>query len=381
MIHNGVLILDPLVVSRERKRILLNTIHCFVEGDGFEYLSRYDRGLDLSETKTLTFENISEKTSDLISKTLPSSSNGEVNAFYYGDGSIILDSDDDTDYTNPANKEKFLPGLENRVLVESLQSTNEGVWLNDEIINTSFQLISEAVPDNRVGCIYSYQIDAVDRTVGTMWQLDKPLNHYDKLIVPGHVSQGHWIFVCVEIGKREIIIFDSLNKTYPFHILTTNFVFAKKVQKLLKRNADFHGLTGYNDWQIYERQAPKQYNTCDCGLFTILSAECSVNNREMTFSQATMPSMRARIRHIFENFQTVSEKWFYVPQSSSQITQEINTTPIQESDDIGSHILCEIPQDQDYTNSLPVINIEPDPRPLSPWHDRLRSRTPPSKFT
>ena len=312
LFNNGDLNLEPLVILRERKRILLNAVNCFKEGDGFKYLSRYAVGnRDLSENGISTCVNNSESASHSISNPMPVSNTTE-SALNSDDGIIDLDKYADVDYTNPLNREQFLPGLRDRVLVESLQSVNDGQWLNDEIINTSFWLISESVPGINVGCIYNYQIDAVDRTVGTMWRLDNPLSYYQKLIIPAHVSASHWIFLGIEIQRREIIIYDSLNKTFPQRPLPVNLNFAQKVVRLLQRNAEFYGLDGFRDWQIYERHGPKQSGCTECGVFTIVSAECFVKNKEMTFSMAAMPGIRQRIRHIFGNFLTVNEKWFFV---------------------------------------------------------------------
>ena len=98
---------------------------------------------------------------------------------------INLSSDEDMEVV----PDTWLQGLEERVLKESLSTLNVGQWLNDEIINTSFQIIAEEAQNVDIACLFDYQIRSVTRAIpSTLWHLNRRLDQYHKIIVPAHVS-------------------------------------------------------------------------------------------------------------------------------------------------------------------------------------------------
>ena len=255
---------------------------------------------------------------------------------------IVLSSDEDIEVV----PDVWLPGLEERVLKESLPTLNVGQWLNDEIINTSFQIIAEEAQnvDIDIACLFDYQIRSVTRAIpSTLWHLNRRLDQYHKIIVPAHVSGGHWIFIGVDVSSRQISIMDSLNKCIPSRMLQVNYSYAKLVQEVLIRNATLHNLTGFDTWNITEIfTAPKQYNLIDCGMFAILYAESYVYNTAMSFSQADIPAIRGHAKNIFENFVPTQNKRFLLA-NNDHIGQS-KTLPI---------VQINVPSEKGYT-SVPM---------------------------
>ena len=210
------------------------------------------------------------------------------------------------------NIEKWVPGFEEKILLNSLNTLNGTEWLNDEIINTAFDIIKNNASSFNIGCLYDYEIQSMFRNrPSTLWHLELPINTYNKIIIPAHVSRNHWICIGIEINSRNINIFDSNNKSNPPKIMQRNFNYADKVRKVLRANATLSNLNNYEDWVITEIfNLPKQENGSDCGVFSILYAQCFVLNCEMNFSQNDMPLIRNNIKYILENYSSIADKNF-----------------------------------------------------------------------
>jgi len=115
---------------------------------------------------------------------------------------------------------------------------------------------------------------------------------------------------------------DSNNKTYPPVISLYNMDYANKISQVLTANAALYNLPGYENWNISEFfNVPKQYDSVDCGIFSILYAQCFVTNQDMTFTQDDMPAFRYNIKYMLVNYNNIIDKNFMHTQCNSANTR------------------------------------------------------------
>jgi hypothetical protein len=210
---------------------------------------------------------------------------------------IYLDDDDDND----AYRQQWINGLEGLMIKESIATLNAGQWLNDEVVHCSFRFIQES-SNLKIGCLFNYQIESLFfERPSTLWHLDMPLDSYHLLLIPGFVDGNHWIFIGVDVSRRKIIVYDSDNKKKV--IAQRNQECADKVKKVLIANASSSGIQGFNEWEISEMfSIPKQNNSYDCGIYSIMFAHSFVNNIPMFFSPEDISRIRINLKNFYQNY-------------------------------------------------------------------------------
>ena len=171
--------------------------------------------------------------------------------------------------------------------LKTLQCKN---WVNDRIIYAYLSLL----------CLKSKQkIFSIDpllfkflftRDFSKAFKFHKQVNmlQFEKIIFPINYPENcHWFLCLVDLEKKKITSFDSLDK-YGRH------------DGILKMISEFftkkYSLNYKFDLQC-DCDIPKQENPFDCGVFTMLFADCISRNSSFDFSQADIPRLRKIIMY------------------------------------------------------------------------------------
>ena len=110
----------------------------------------------------------------------------------------------DNTLNNNNENETWLAGFEGRILLSSVYTLDIGQEINDEIINTCYQIIKENTPNLNIACLFDFEIRSMfRREPSTLWQLEHPLYNYDMIIIPAHLNGNHWIFIGASISARK----------------------------------------------------------------------------------------------------------------------------------------------------------------------------------
>jgi Ulp1 family protease len=113
----------------------------------------------------------------------------------------------------------------------------------------------------------------------------------DKIFIPIHIDNCHWTLAIVYIQEKKICYFDSFGtwRKDLTEALLKWVIQEAKVKKNLVINP--------NEWRFPtgKEKVPKQYNGCDCGVFTILFAYFKSDDLPLDFDHSEIDSYRFKI--------------------------------------------------------------------------------------
>mmetsp|Transcript_25525 Transcript_25525/g.61786 ORF Transcript_25525/g.61786 Transcript_25525/m.61786 type:complete len:499 (-) Transcript_25525:65-1561(-) len=198
-----------------------------------------------------------------------------------------------------------------------LWTLRNGKWLNDEVMNffmkilqhRSDTMISKERNRRRVprcwftntffwaklsgteeGGSGQFNYKAVARwakkAVGDVFVLDA-------IVVPVHLSLTHWALGVVDMRHKRFLFLDSLNGTC--------LAFPKYMMEYLRlehEDKKKSPLPDQDEWTtelVTVQDVPRQRNSYDCGVFTLMFAECWSDSRHFDFDQDGMPEYRKKI--------------------------------------------------------------------------------------
>ena len=124
----------------------------------------------------------------------------------------------------------------------------------------------------------------------------------DVTFVPINVDGSHWIFLRADFRERKINLYDSMGSVDP-----RNRKFMAAMRRYLYdanfEDEDEDSRADFDSWKLgwaiqdCSRNAPKQHNTNDCGVFTMLSiylASRGVDLRRSSYTQEAVYDLRMR---------------------------------------------------------------------------------------
>ncbi|XP_043270475.1 sentrin-specific protease-like [Venturia canescens] len=238
-------------------------------------------------------ENIENKNDNNENKRKRTSNDGEKQVKKIKKG-------DEEDNDNEINNEKKGKKNDNngqqstrKVKEEDLQTLEGTRWLNDEIINSYFDLISkERTFGQRVYAMSSFFFprlhlngyEAVRR-----WTKKINIFKYDKVLVPVHLG-NHWCLAIINFENKTIIYYDSFKGKNPRYLETLlQYLIKEAGQKEEKPIIK-------EEWHLATKQdIPRQTNGYDCGVFVCMYARNEIFGGEMDFTQNDMPQVRQRM--------------------------------------------------------------------------------------
>mmetsp|Transcript_114533 Transcript_114533/g.262803 ORF Transcript_114533/g.262803 Transcript_114533/m.262803 type:complete len:387 (-) Transcript_114533:60-1220(-) len=204
-----------------------------------------------------------------------------------------------------------------KIMRSDLWTLRNGQWLNDEIMNFFMKILQDR-SDNIVDkernrrrvprCWFTntffwaklsgtdeggsgqFNYKAVARwakkAVGDVFALDA-------IVVPVHLSLTHWALGVVDMRRKRFLFLDSLNGTCG--------AFAKYMMEYLRlehEDKKKSPLPDQEQWLtelVTVQDVPRQRNSYDCGVFTLMFAECWSDSRLFDFCQDGMPEYRKKI--------------------------------------------------------------------------------------
>ncbi|XP_043271898.1 sentrin-specific protease 1-like [Venturia canescens] len=181
---------------------------------------------------------------------------------------------------------------------EDLETLQEKKWLNDEIINSYLDLLSEdETLGHRIYGMNSFffpRLHISGYQAIKRWTKKINLFEFDKVIVPIHLGH-HWCLAVINFGNKTIKYYDSLggeNRQYLEELLQYLMLEASK-----KGQRDFNK----EEWKlVIKKNIPRQLNTYDCGVFICMFARYEAEGKRVDFDQRDMSQLRRKIKKELE---------------------------------------------------------------------------------
>ena len=165
------------------------------------------------------------------------------------------------------------------------QTLEGSSWVNGEIVETYIKEVA-SLTSKKVEVITTYISALLDESVKkAVYSLRKTvpkLTNDTLIIIPLHLGV-HWALICVRPHSNKVEYYDSLRG-----------IVHPKYKLKIKQVGEFLSEIGrVKDFEIdYIYDIPKQWNQCDCGLFTMQFAKCLILEKPMDFCQPMMPQIR-----------------------------------------------------------------------------------------
>ncbi|ETV88061.1 hypothetical protein, variant 1 [Aphanomyces astaci] len=182
-----------------------------------------------------------------------------------------------------------------------LQCLLPATWLNDEIVNFWFQMLTErdaSAHDRHLKSHYFNSFFFAKVSEGgynyvnvRRWTRKIDIFAMDKIFVPVNIRNVHWCLAVIFMQEKRIQYFDSMAGTGSqcLDVLLKYLHDESQHKKNTPFDATGWELVGTTD------DTPQQDNSFDCGVFTCMFADYLSLDRPLTFSQRDMKFYRRRM--------------------------------------------------------------------------------------
>lgn len=186
-------------------------------------------------------------------------------------------------------------GFQIEITSRDLQTLKYGNWLNDNIIDFYFNLITEKNP--RVyGWTTHFFTTLKQKGYQSVarWAKRRKLDvtTKDLIFVPVNIMGTHWALAVINNKEKRFQYFDSLSSRGNAPALQLLRTYMKEEGKKLGSPINF---------ESYEMQAaipsPQQNNGSDCGVFTCICANYISKGKQLTYSQKDMKIIRKNMAY------------------------------------------------------------------------------------
>lgn len=213
--------------------------------------------------------------------------------------------------------------------VRDMATLGHGKWLNDEVINTYIRCIVDRNKALRATHGHLPRIHAFSTFFFTKlakWQADDTYSYdysrvskwsrkagvklleCDKVLVPVHVNDDHWVLAVINIQDKRFEYYDPLGR-----VKVRAFQVLEKLAWYLTQEHEAYSPElplDLNTWLRHvpsssKGHMPRQTNTVDCGVFQLKLAECVAMGIPFAFTQDDMPHFRRRIALELDNAKNV----------------------------------------------------------------------------
>lgn len=115
----------------------------------------------------------------------------------------------------------------------------------------------------------------------------------ERIIVPHNISESHWCCVCVEVQKKTISYYDSMQGSgQGGTVMNALLMYLEDEWATAGHESAFPKAT----WKsVFPENVPYQKNSDDCGVFTLAFADLLSLGEEINFTQDDIYVMRTRI--------------------------------------------------------------------------------------
>ncbi|EGV63326.1 Ulp1 protease family protein [Yamadazyma tenuis] len=180
------------------------------------------------------------------------------------------------------------------ITVRDIQTLRPQQWLNDNIIDYYFNLISDQNSDYYSWTSHFYTTlqergyDGVRR-----WSKRRKLNLFEKklIFIPINISSTHWALSIINNQNKTIEYFDSLR------IISGEFSGLYLIKSYMEGEVIRLGASvDISEYRFLPNsQVPQQKNGFDCGVFTCICANYLSQSKGLDYSQKDMPIFRHRM--------------------------------------------------------------------------------------
>ena len=176
------------------------------------------------------------------------------------------------------------------------------MWLNDEVINLYMTMIQDrshkcyAFNSFFITCLSNGKNKLYDYNKVQKWTRGKyVLEHYEKIFFPVNINNAHWALIVIHVIQQEIHYYDS-NYTSTGKIFL-DFIFKWLADEVKDKKLSIN--TSKDEWLLLDDKdltnVPKQDNSYDCGVFTLVAADFISQNKPLSYSQKEMTEYRKKI--------------------------------------------------------------------------------------
>lgn len=154
-------------------------------------------------------------------------------------------------------------------------------------INSFFYAKLVSIKDRRAGC-YSYDYSRVRR-----WTRKDNVFAYDIMLIPINVQNIHWSLGVINFKEKTVSHLDSMGRSDMLSV-------CDNLLRWVRDEAQDKGVKGFDPeaWRTVEIKVPQQNNSDDCGVFTCKFGDwVSRGWKEFTFTSEHMDYFRSRIAH------------------------------------------------------------------------------------
>ncbi|KAG1697116.1 hypothetical protein DVH05_017500 [Phytophthora capsici] len=199
-----------------------------------------------------------------------------------------------------------------------LQCLLPATWLNDEVINFYFQMMSDrdaalveaGVLSKRSHFFNSFFYTKVSENGYNFvnvrrWTRKIDLFAMDKIFMPVNVGNMHWCMAVIYMTEKRIQYYDSM--------MGSGAACLKVLLRYLHDESEHKKKQKFNDegWELVGTtpDTPQQTNGSDCGVFSCMFADYLSQNRPLTFKQKDIPFHRHRmVLHVTRGYIPLEEE-------------------------------------------------------------------------
>lgn len=220
--------------------------------------------------------------------------------------------------SNPDASRVITSNYQIDLTVRDFKTLRPSKWLNDNIIDYYFNMISDQNPKYYSWTSHFYTTLKQKGYQGVKrWAKRRKLNVFEKSLVfiPINISSTHWALATVDNKAKTIAYYDSLNSVSSNQqleddsndeIYQPRFTGLELIKTYMKGEAERLELANSVDVDEYQLlpniKVPQQQNGFDCGVFTCICAYYLSTGRPLTYSQRDIPTFRQRmIIELFNN--------------------------------------------------------------------------------
>lgn len=195
-----------------------------------------------------------------------------------------------------------------------LQNLSPGTWLDDNVINFYFELISERArrdlqatnkPDFaklKIHMLPSFFFEKLQRERSysgvKKWSNKSNIKvlDMDKVFIPININQNHWCLAVINFLKHRFEYYDPMGGHSPrllFEYLRDYVLHEANLWGRAAGTASGFNLDGWYD--VIVKNIPQQKNGYDCGVYVCTFADLLSENMPLSFSQEHIDTIRLRI--------------------------------------------------------------------------------------
>ena len=220
----------------------------------------------------------------------------------YTDALTVFDREDRDPFAPSREYElAVLDNFKRKDNVRTLETLEEGAWLNDCAINYFLACLIISLPQENTIVLDSLLIDTLNEDTAKMMRVLESKLHGRNLkemksldiLVPLNVDKTHWILACVQPFKSKVKTYDSLqssnlnkkHRNYVNEILSA-------ADSIMLSHQNKHWVLLADLTEMRMDHVPQQSNGYDCGLYTCMFAKMVYQKNTMTFGGNFILSLR-----------------------------------------------------------------------------------------